>query len=282
MKQIVMADHAGFCFGVKRAVDAIEDALKSKEAGDVWTIGLPIHNPQEVERLKSNGLNVARDESEVPTGARVLIRAHGESQAVLDDLDARGVNVVDATCPFVSRAQKLAHDLSETGYHVVILGDRDHPEIRGIMGHVSGPLDVVANEEEAEALPKMAKAALISQTTQREERLASVAGVLVRRAAELHVCNTICRATVERQDAVRALTGRVDGIVLIGGRASANTGKLRDIAEANGISVLWIEDSRELNNNSAWFENKNRIGIAAGASTPEWLINDISSKIASM
>ena len=280
MKQIVMADHAGFCFGVRRAVDAIADALK--EEGAVWTIGLPIHNPQEVERLQDMGLKVAKDEAEIPSGARVLIRAHGEPQAVLDALENRGVEVINTTCPFVGRAQTLAHDLSEAGYHVVLLGDRNHPEIQGIMGHVSGPLDVVANEEEAAALPRMAKAALISQTTQREERLASVAGVLVRRAAELHVCNTICRATVERQEAVRALSGRVDGVVLIGGRTSANTGKLRDIAEANGINVLWIEDAEELERELSWFEDKNRIGIAAGASTPEWLINEISSKIASM
>ena len=280
MRQVVMADHAGFCFGVKRAVDAIIDALE--EGGPVWTIGLPIHNPQEVERLQARGLKVARDEADVPPGARVLIRAHGESQAVLDALADKGVEVVNTTCPFVSRAQELAHSLSEEGYYIVLLGDKDHPEIRGIMGHVSGPLEVVADEAEAERIPRRAKMALISQTTQREERLASVAGILVRRAGELHVCNTICRATVERQDSVRALAGKVDGVVLIGGRASANTGKLRDIAGANNMEVLWIEEARELDRNQAWFEGKNTIGIAAGASTPEWLIKEISSKIASM
>ena len=281
MKEIVMAERAGFCFGVKRAVDAILEALT---AGDteraVWTIGMPIHNPQEVARLRAMGLRVAKDASEVPPGVRVLIRAHGESRAVLEELRGKGVCVIDTTCPFVRRAQDLANSLSDEGYHIVLLGDRNHPEIRSIMGYVDGGLDVVADEAEAERLPKRGRVALISQTTQQEERLSSVAAILVRRAGELRVCNTICRATMERQDAVRALVGRVDGVVLIGGRESANTGKLRNIAETNGLDVLWIESAEELDR--GWFEGRQRIGIAAGASTPEWLITEISNKIARM
>ena len=281
MKEIVMAERAGFCFGVKRAVDAILEALT---AGDteraVWTIGMPIHNPQEVARLRAMGLRVAKDASEVPPGVKVLIRAHGESRAVLNELRGKGVCVIDTTCPFVRRAQDLANSLSDEGYHIVLLGDRNHPEIRSIMGYVDGGTDVVADEAEAECLPKRGRVALISQTTQQEERLSSVAAVLVRRAGELRVCNTICRATMERQDAVRALVGRVDGVVLIGGRESANTGKLRNIAETNGLDVLWIESAEELDR--GWFEGRQRIGIAAGASTPEWLITEISNKIARM
>lgn len=276
-----MAERAGFCFGVKRAVDAILEALT---VGDteraVWTIGMPIHNPQEVARLRAMGLRVAKDASEVPPGVKVLIRAHGESRAVLNELRGKGVCVIDTTCPFVRRAQDLANSLSDEGYHIVLLGDRNHPEIRSIMGYVDGGLDVVADEAEAECLPKRGRVALISQTTQQEERLSSVAAVLVRRAGELRVCNTICRATMERQDAVRALVGRVDGVVLIGGRESANTGKLRNIAETNGLDVLWIESAEELDR--GWFEGRQRIGIAAGASTPEWLITEISNKIARM
>lgn len=281
MKEIVMAERAGFCFGVKRAVDAILEALTVGETDRaVWTIGMPIHNPQEVARLRSMGLRVAKDVSEVPPGVRVLIRAHGESRAVLNELREKGVCVIDTTCPFVRRAQDLANSLSDEGYHIVLLGDRNHPEIRSIMGYVDGGIDVVADEAEAERLPKRGRVALISQTTQQEERLSSVAAVLVRRAGELRVCNTICRATMERQDAVRALVGRVDGVVLIGGRESANTGKLRNIAETNGLDVLWIESAEELDR--GWFEGRQRIGIAAGASTPEWLITEISNKIARM
>ena len=130
MKQIVMAERAGFCFGVKRAVDAILEALTGNPEREVWTIGMPIHNPQEVARLKNMGLRVAEEVSEVPPGVKVLIRAHGESRAVLRELREKNVCVIDTTCPFVRRAQDLANSLSDEGYHIVLLGDRNHPEIR--------------------------------------------------------------------------------------------------------------------------------------------------------
>ena len=276
---VIMAEHAGFCFGVKRAVNAIEQALVTNDNKQVWTIGLPIHNPQEVARLEALGLHVANDDNEIPEGAKVLIRAHGEPLEVFDRLKARSIEVEDMTCPFVSKAQNMAAELSSKKYHVVLLGDKNHPEIKGILGHVDNikEAEVVANENEAENISRCNKIALISQTTQREERLSRVAGILVRKCSELHVCNTICKATAERQDAVRELVrnNNVDGVILIGGKASANTGKLRDIIEAEGFSVLWLEDESEIESNSQWFNNKFKIGIAAGASTPEWLINKI-------
>jgi len=282
--KIIMAKHAGFCFGVKRAVDAIENALKTSK--EVWTIGLPIHNPQEVSRLEKLGLRVANDESEIPSESEVLIRAHGESLKVIEKLKSRGVKVRDMTCPFVKKAQELAAKFSEEDYHVVLLGDKNHPEIKGILGHISkNNAEVIMNEDEAENVKFYPKTALISQTTQREERLAAVAGILTKKSSQLHVCNTICKATGERQDAVKNLVenhenNNVDGVVLIGGRASANTGKLRDIIKSHNIEVLWIEDENEIESNSDWFKNKNTIGIAAGASTPAWLIDKIKIIIA--
>ena len=278
----VMAEHAGFCFGVKRAVDAIEQALA--RTPEVWTIGLPIHNPQEVARLEAKGLKVADSAEDIPEGARVLIRAHGEPLEVFAMLEAKGVNVEDMTCPFVRKAQNMAGELSRQNYHVVLLGDKNHPEIKGILGHTARPgeVDIVANEEEADNVARHPRIALVSQTTQREERLAHVAGILAAKCSELHVCNTICKATSERQEAARELVREhnVDGVVLIGGRQSANTGKLRDIIAAEGVSVLWVEDEQELAGHLEWFSGKNRIGIAAGASTPGWLIDKISNTIA--
>ena len=280
--RIIMAEHAGFCFGVKRAVDAIEQSLHDNH--EVWTIGLPIHNPQEVSRLQALGLRVAESADEIPDGAKVLIRAHGEPLEVFEVLRSKGADVEDMTCPFVKKAQNLAAELSREGYHVVLLGDKNHPEIKGILGHVAdiSNAEVVLNEDEAAKIKSYGKTALISQTTQREERLSRVAGILVSKCSQLHVCNTICKATSERQDAVRELVkdGNVDGVVLIGGRSSANTGKLRDIIESENVSVLWVEDEEELERNHEWFMNKNTIGIAAGASTPEWLINKIMNNIA--
>ena len=278
----VMAEHAGFCFGVKRAVDAIEHSLQNNS--EVWTIGLPIHNPQEVARLQSLGLRVAESEADIPEGAKVLIRAHGESLEVLDRLKAKNVSIEVMTCPFVKKAQDMAAELSRRNYHVVLLGDKNHPEIKGIIGHTEKPenVDVVADEEEAKKISRSQKTALISQTTQREERLANVAGILACKCSELHVCNTICKATAQRQDAVRELVrnNNLDGVVLIGGRQSANTGKLRDIIAAENVNVLWVEDEKDLEKNKNWFMDKNKIGIAAGASTPSWLIDKISNIIA--
>ena len=280
--KIVMAEHAGFCFGVKRAVDAIEHSLHDNH--EVWTIGLPIHNPQEVSRLQAMGLKVAENADEIPSGAKVLIRAHGEPLEVFDSLRAKGADVRDMTCPFVKKAQNLAAELSREGCHVVLLGDKNHPEIKGILGHVADikNAEVVLNEDEAEKIKSYGKIALISQTTQREERLSRVSAILVGKCSQLNVCNTICKATAERQDAVRELVkdGNVDGVVLIGGKSSANTGKLRDIIEAENVSVLWVENEDELESNRKWFMGKNTIGIAAGASTPEWLINKIMNNIA--
>ena len=279
---IIMAEHAGFCFGVKRAVDAIEAALKHNS--EVWTIGLPIHNPQEVSRLEAMGLRVADNDNAVPSGAKVLIRAHGEPIEVIERLKARGVDVEDMTCPFVRKAQDMAAELSGKGYHVVLLGDRNHPEIKGIMGHAAKPSDVevVADEQEAEGITRRNRIALISQTTQREERLSRVAGILVRKAAQLHICNTICKATAERQESVRSLVrdNNIDGVVLIGGKSSANTGKLRDIIISEGVNVLWVEDEKELEANLEWLKDKKTVGIAAGASTPEWLIIKVRNNIA--
>ena len=279
---IIKAEHAGFCFGVKRAVDAISEALRHEP--EVWTIGLPIHTPQEVSRLESLGLRVADNDSQIPDGAKVLIRAHGEPLEVTERLKARGVNVEDMTCPFVRKAQEKAAQLSREGYHVVLLGDRNHPEIRGIIGHVADnkTAEVVANEDEASRIQFHAKTALISQTTQREERLERVAGILVGKSSELRVCNTICKATAQRQEAARNLVrnNNLDGVVLIGGKSSANTGKLRDILESEGVNVLWAEDENDIEANSEWFNGKNMVGIAAGASTPEWLIDKITKIIA--
>lgn len=278
MREIILADHAGFCFGVKRAVDGIVRALAEK--GAAWSIGMPIHNPQEVARLCALGLMIVSDVRDIPDGARVFIRAHGEALSVFKELQDKNAHIMDMTCPFVQRAQARAGELSARGYHIVLLGDIRHPEIRSIQGHVDGSIDVVADETDAARLPKTRLAALISQTTQREELLASVASALVFRTEELHVCNTVCRATVERQGAVRALAGKVDGLVVIGGHESANTAKLRDIGLACGMDVIWIENINELN--GGWLLGKGKIGAAAGASTPLWLITEVCTKIARM
>lgn len=283
--EVTVANPTGFCFGVRRAIDALENVLDSASGKVVVSIGMPIHNPQEVDRLRSRGLLVVDSVKDVPDGARVVIRAHGEPRCVYDELSERGIEITDATCTFVKRAQEEAYSLSKDGYSVILLGNKDHPEVRSIVGHADAHITVVASPEEAKSLPCMSKIGLISQTTQQEEKLAQLAGLLVPKAGKLLVSNTICRATVERQEAVRKLAKNVDGVIIVGGRSSANTEKLYEIAKSGGengepVPALLVESADELDR--GWLQGKDSIGVAAGASTPKWLIETIYKAVAKM
>lgn len=272
---LVVASPTGLCFGVRRAIAQLEKALE--EHGTVYSLGSPIHNPQEVERLTLLGLRLVENASEVPVGAIAFVRAHGVSRKELEELERRAALVVDGTCPFVRTAQQRAESLSKEGYRVVILGDSNHPEVRGILGYIDGESLVIADENDIEAGTKFGRLGILSQTTQREASLASVVSRLVLLAGEIKVYNTICRATIERQESIRRLATQVDGIVVIGGRNSANTRKLVEIAVSLGVPTLWIEHAGELDR--GWLPGKQSIGVAAGGSTPDWLINELTGKL---
>jgi 4-hydroxy-3-methylbut-2-enyl diphosphate reductase len=273
-----VADPTGLCFGVRRAIDQLESTLKRH--GRVHSLGSPIHNPQEIERLSRLGLVVAERPEDIPEGSVAFVRAHGVGPEELGSLRARCRLVVDGTCPFVRTAQERAQALSEAGYPVVLVGDRNHPEVRGILGYVRGEAWVVASAEEIEPSMRRPGLGVLSQTTQKEADLASVAGRLVSLASELRVFNTICRATLARQDAVRRLAPDVDGIIIIGGRNSANTRKLVEIARDAGVDALWVEHAGELD--PGWLERKSRLGLAAGGSTPDWLIQETLKTLETM
>ncbi len=273
--KVHIAKPTGWCFGVKRAIRSMEQALAQE--GRVYCIGSPIHNPQEVRRLERLGLTVVSDPADVPSRSTVFIRAHGVAPSVMDYLQSIDAKVIDGTCPFVRTAQKRAQELSQAGYHVVIVGDGKHPEVLSILGHVQGPWTVVANSTEMEKLGRIGRIGILSQTTQQERILAEVVAVALAKSQETRVFNTICRATVDRQKAVAALAAETDGIILIGGRNSANTGKLCRIAQELDREVQWIEEAEELDR--GWLENKSNIGIAAGASTPDWLIAQLYNAI---
>ena len=274
---VCKASPIGLCFGVRRAIDALEQTLSTGET--VYAIGSPIHNPQEVERLRAKGLIVVEDENGVPDGAVAFIRAHGVAPAVVESLKKKHARVIDGTCPFVRVVQTRARELSEAGYHVLILGDEKHPEVVGILGYVAGSATVISSVSSLLASTifrnsgKIAKLGLVSQTTQQHRLLAEVAKAALERADELRVFNTICHATRERQQAVAELSAQVDGLIVIGGHDSANTGKLCRIASDSGCHVQWIEHAGQLDR--TWLEGKERIGVAAGASTPDWLIDEL-------
>ncbi|MDR1915606.1 MAG: 4-hydroxy-3-methylbut-2-enyl diphosphate reductase [Synergistaceae bacterium] len=273
--KLVVASPTGLCFGVRRAIDQLERALG--EYREVYSLGSPIHNPQEVARLSALGLKLAEHAEDVPQGSVTFVRAHGVSKAELEELRNRRGVVVDGTCPFVRTAQERAESLSGEGYKVVILGDSKHPEVRGILGHIDGESLVISGESEIDAGTRYRRLGILSQTTQWEASLAAVVSKLVLLTDEIKVYNTICRATIERQESIRRLGAQVDGIVVIGGRNSANTRKLVEIAESLGVSAMWVEHPDELD--GRWMQGKSSIGVAAGGSTPDWLINEITEKI---
>jgi len=272
----VTAKPSGFCFGVRRAVGKLEKALHLR--GRVYSIGSPIHNPQETERLREMGLVLVEGVEEIPDGSAVFIRAHGLSARDRRMLVKRRIELVDGTCPFVLNVQRKAEFLGNEGYAVVVLGDGKHPEVQAIAGSVEGGAIVLPPGGGVPGTLEGRRIGIVSQTTQRPADLSD----LVARAAlvgkETRIYNTICEATVDRQRAVEKLAGTVDGMIVIGGRNSANTGKLFAIARSFNTRTLWIEQAGELD--WGWLEGKRTIGIAAGASTPDRLIHDLITMLA--
>jgi len=263
------------CFGVRRATRQLEGALS--EYGSIFALGSPIHNPQEVERLVGMGLEVVEDISQIPESSVAFIRAHGVSRAELEKAERKCRVVVDGTCPYVRNVQRKAERLEEEGYKVVIVGDSDHPEVRGILGHVGSGAVVINGEDEVKPEERRSKIGILCQTTQREETLALVASKFIINTDEVRVYNTVCEAAIESQSSIKRLAASVDGIVIIGGRNSANTRELVKISESLGVPAMWIEKSEELNR--GWLRERRTIGVAAGGSTPDWLLKKIVSKL---
>jgi len=273
--EIIIAENAGLCFGVKRA---LELAARASEDGarPVHTLGALIHNPQEVARLEARGVHRVASLDEVPEGA-VILSAHGVDPAVEAEARARGLEVIDATCPFVRRAHQHIRTLAAEGYSVVILGDPAHREVAGLAAHAEGKATIVTRASEAAALPFGRKYGLVVQTTQRPEALREVARELAERSRELRVFNTICEATVKRQESAHDLAERVDVMIVVGGRNSANTARLREICEATGTATHHLETAVELD--GAWLTGASRVGVTAGASTPDWIVDEVAARL---
>jgi 4-hydroxy-3-methylbut-2-enyl diphosphate reductase len=263
------------CFGVRRAIEQLEGALA--QYGSIYALGSPIHNPHEVKRLEGMGLKVVEDISQIPEGAAAFIRAHGVSRLELEEAGRKCGVVVDGTCPFVRNVQHKAEYLQKEGYGVVIVGDSSHPEVKGILGHVGGNALVITGDEDVKIDGRQSKIGILCQTTQREDALASVASKFVFNTDEVRVYNTVCRATIERQASMKRLAESVDGIIVIGGRNSANTRELVGISESLGAPTLWVERAEELDRR--WLQGRKNIGVAAGGSTPDWLLNELICKL---
>jgi len=280
--KIKKAETAGFCFGVKRALELTLKA--AREGSGVYTLGPLIHNPQVVNRLREEGVEVleisncyfATNNSQVPLNLKtVVIRTHGVSKETNEHLNSLGVKVVDATCPFVKKAQQYAKLLHNEGYQVIILGDADHPEVIGIKSYAGPDAVVVTEPEQIGRLHK--KVGVVVQTTQPIERLQRLLEKIVTLCRELKVYNTICNSTLKRLKETAQMARNVDMMLVIGGRNSANTTQLARLCESLGVMTHHIETSDELR--KEWFERVRTVGITAGASTPDWIIDDVIERL---
>jgi 4-hydroxy-3-methylbut-2-enyl diphosphate reductase len=264
--EIVVARYAGYCYGVERALRTTEEALEGA-VGPVASLGPIIHNPRVVKQLEERGVAVV-ETAEQATSGTLIVRTHGVPPGVAQRARERRLQVVDATCPFVAVAQRKAASLKDAGYAVVILGERDHPEVAGLQGFAGEGAVVV---EDAAGLPldrlRGKRVGLVVQTTQTRANLASVAAALAPVAREMLVYNTICDATEKRQDAACELAAEVDVVVVVGGRNSANTARLAQLCRVIEPRTHHIESAAELR--PEWFAGASRVGVTAGASTPD-------------
>ena len=274
--EIVLAESLGFCMGVKRAVDMAYRALEKSNGLPVVTLGPIIHNVQEIDRLVTNGIQVV-DETNLPEQGIAIIRAHGAAPQLYEDLKARGLRVMDGTCPYVHYSQRKAVELFEAGYEVIIVGDKNHPEIQGILGYINNQAQAVKTIEEAEALPRYARIGIIAQTTISPKKYESIVKVLRTKSDETKVCETICDATEENQSAIRRMASDVDLLYVIGGRHSANSNKLVETARDLCPRTTLIETDDEIN--PADLPGARRVGVSAGASTPDWMIQRVVTRL---
>ena len=273
--EIILAKSAGFCFGVKRATQMAFEA--AAEHDHICSLGPVIHSPQVVRRLAEQGVQVVDDACDVPPGS-VIIRSHGVTAAEMETIHQKHLSVVDATCPFVKKAQEYAARLSQEAYTVVIVGEVEHPEIQGIVSYAQGAVvHVVADAGAAELLPRMRKVGIVAQTTQLYENLQAIINICLAKSQEVRVFNTICDATSVRQNEAREIARAVDLMFVIGGHASANTSRLASICREIQPHTWHIEDAAEIE--PSWFSEVEKVGVTAGASTPRWLIDEVVSRI---
>ena len=262
---IEVAAHAGVCYGVERALDLANRAGREANGIPVHTLGPLIHNPIVVRELEQHGVALAQTLDDAESGT-LVIRAHGVVPQIIEDAKARGLTVLDATCPYVKKVHHAAERLVAEGYQLVVVGEPGHPEVEGIMGHAGKNAVVVSSADDAESLDLDRKVGVVVQTTQTVAALSAVVDALLPRVGELRVVNTICEATQERQASAAELAGRADVMIVVGGRNSGNTRRLAQICTERCARTHHIEDASEIE--ADWFAGAGLIGLTAGASTP--------------
>jgi 4-hydroxy-3-methylbut-2-enyl diphosphate reductase len=273
--RILGVDEAGFCFGVRRALQLAKEATEKHP--EVACLGPLIHNRQVVEDLERRGMRVVEDISEVRSHSAALVRAHGAGPTVYQAARDAQVELIDATCPFVRRVQQAAAQFAEEDYQVLVLGERDHPEAQAIVAHAGGRATIIESAAELEQIGITKRVAVVCQTTQRIDTLQELVSTLLPCLSELRVANTICDATSKRQKASVALAQQVDLMIVIGGYHSANTNRLAQICRATGTRTEHIETAAELR--GEWLDEVEVVGITAGASTPPQAVEDVRTRL---
>jgi 4-hydroxy-3-methylbut-2-enyl diphosphate reductase len=270
--EVLVAEKCGFCHGVRNAISVAEKTLSQIIDGNtVYSLGPIIHNRNEVERLAKLGLKTVGSIKEIQSGT-VLIRSHGAAPEQIAELKEKGLNIVDATCVLVKRVQHIAGELEKDGYQVVIIGDEDHPEVQAVTGCAKDVV-VIANENDLHKLPANAKLGIVCQTTQSPENLSKVLGAIGQRDFnELKVINTLCREAIKRQESAVQLCRRVDIMFVLGGLESANTLRLAELCKKHNSKTFHLQNWEELDKNVLF--GNNIAGVTAGASTPDWIIDE--------
>jgi 4-hydroxy-3-methylbut-2-enyl diphosphate reductase len=274
--EVIVAKQAGFCFGVERATKIAFEAAESSE-DEVYTLGDLIHNPQVVESLEAYGVRSVPETDNIAEGSNVIIRSHGLPPEVVNKLKEQGFEIIDATCPIVKKVQSDVDRLSKEGYTVVIIGDREHPEVISIAGHAGENPYIVNSVEEAREVVTTNKMGVVMQTTLILDDCREITMALLERTKELRVFNTLCGTTYKRQQGTRELAAIVDVMLVVGGRNSSNTNKLAKICKPVCERTYHIEVAAEIR--PEWFDGAERVGITAGASTPDWIIDEVVARI---
>ncbi|NLF26727.1 MAG: 4-hydroxy-3-methylbut-2-enyl diphosphate reductase, partial [Clostridiales bacterium] len=268
---MILAKHAGFCFGVRRAVET------ARRSAPAVTLGPVIHNPRVVSELEAAGVKSVASPEEIPEGARVVVRSHGVGRETLDALKARNVEILDATCPFVRRIHEISLSAERNGIALIVVGEERHPEVEGIRGWTSGESYAVATEEAALALPGMESALVVSQTTFIEERFDRITEAIAKRVKHPEIIRTICPATKESQEEAVRLAREVDCMIVVGGRESSNSRKLYELVREVLTRSHFIESAEELGGIA--LDAVDRVGITAGASTPDCIIKEVVARM---
>ncbi|MBE0425382.1 MAG: 4-hydroxy-3-methylbut-2-enyl diphosphate reductase [Nitrospirae bacterium] len=272
--KIITAKTAGFCFGVKRAIDIAFRMAREKCEG-VYTLGPIIHNPQVVEKLKEKGIVPIEEVNTKKDVKALIIRTHGIPLNLSKKIVSKGCEIIDTTCPFVKKAQYYAKLLSEEGYQIVILGEKNHPEVKSLKSYANN--DAIVTDGKAPLMKLKTKVGIIVQTTQTLEALKKVLSDALEHAKEIKVYNTICNSTAIRLKETEKMAGEVDVMFVVGGKNSANTTQLTKLCKSLSVPTYHIETSSEIR--KEWTEGAKKIGITAGASTPDWIIKEVQKRI---